>query len=53
MRASILALGGLISKHRKAVISAPGGCAIGTRPINYHLNALKKLGMKFKLISLF
>ena len=51
MRASILALGGLISKHRKAVISAPGGCAIGTRPINYHLNALKKLGMKFKLRS--
>ena len=47
--ASILALGGLISKHGKAVISAPGGCAIGTRPINYHLNALKKLGMKFKL----
>ena len=51
MRASILALGGLISKYRKAVISAPGGCAIGTRPINYHLNALKKLGMKFKLKS--
>ncbi len=49
MRASILALGGLISKYRKAVISAPGGCAIGTRPINYHLNALKKLGMKFTL----
>ncbi len=49
LRASILALGGLISKHGKAVISAPGGCAIGTRPINYHLNALKKLGMKFKL----
>ncbi len=49
LRASILALGGLISKHGKAVISAPGGCAIGTRPINYHLNALKKLGMKYRL----
>ena len=49
MRASILCLGGLISKYRRAVISNPGGCAIGTRPINYHLNALKRLGMKFKL----
>jgi UDP-N-acetylglucosamine enolpyruvyl transferase len=49
IRASILALPGLISKHRKAVISAPGGCAIGTRPINYHLNGLKKLGMKYVL----
>ena len=49
MRASILALPGLISKHRKAVISTPGGCAIGTRPINYHLNGLKKLGMKYIL----
>jgi len=49
MRASILCLGGLISKYRRAVISNPGGCAIGTRPINYHLNALKKLGMKYVL----
>ena len=49
MRASILVLPGLISKHKKAVISAPGGCAIGTRPINYHLSALKKLGMKYVL----
>jgi len=49
MRASILALPGLISKHRTAVISAPGGCAIGTRPINYHLSGLKKLGMKYVL----
>ena len=49
LRASILALGGLISKHGKAVISAPGGCAIGTRPINYHLSGLKKLGMKYVL----
>ncbi len=47
MRASILVLGGLISKHRKAICGYPGGCAIGERPINYHLDALKKLGMKY------
>ena len=33
----------------KSNISYPGGCAIGTRPINYHLDALKKLGMKYEI----
>ena len=45
MRAGILVLGPLITKFGKAKTSLPGGCLIGARPINYHLNALKKLGM--------
>ena len=49
MRGSILVLGPLISKYFKSKISLPGGCLIGARPINYHLAALKKLGMKYKL----
>ncbi len=49
MRAGILVLGPLISKFKKAKTSLPGGCLIGARPINYHLNALKKLGMTFKI----
>jgi len=49
MRGSILVLGPLISKYFKSKISLPGGCLIGARPINYHLAALKKLGMKYEL----
>ncbi len=49
MRGSILVLGPLISKFNKAKISLPGGCLIGARPVNYHLAALKKLGMKYKI----
>ena len=45
MRAGILVLGPLISKYRKATTSLPGGCLIGARPVNFHLNALGKLGM--------
>ena len=47
MRAGILLLGPLIAKYKKAVTSMPGGCTIGARPVNFHLNALKKLGMKY------
>ena len=47
MRAGILALGPLIAKKHKAITSLPGGCLIGARPVNYHLSALKKLGMKY------
>ena len=39
MRASILVLGPLLSRFKKAKISLPGGCAIGTRPIDIHLNS--------------
>jgi len=49
MRGSILSLGALIAKHHRAIISLPGGCLIGARPVNYHLSALKKLGMKYEI----
>ena len=49
MRASILVLGALIAKYGKAKIALPGGCAIGSRPVNFHLNALKKLGAEIEL----
>ena len=49
MRAGVLVLGPLLAKHKKAKISLPGGCAIGTRPVDLHLFALKKLGAKIKI----
>tara|TARA_B100000965_G_scaffold157150_1_gene130963 strand:- start:914 stop:2173 length:1260 start_codon:yes stop_codon:yes gene_type:complete len=49
MRASILVLGPLIAKYGNARIALPGGCAIGSRPVNYHLDALKKMGAKIAL----
>ncbi len=49
MRAGVLVLGPLLAKSKKAKISLPGGCAIGTRPVNLHLFALKKLGAKIKI----
>ena len=44
MRASVLVLGPLLAKYKRARVSLPGGCAIGARPIDFHLNALKLLG---------
>ena len=49
MRGSILVLGALVAKYNKSKTSLPGGCLIGARPINYHLAALKKLGMKYEI----
>ena len=49
MRAGVLVLGPLLTKYKKAKISLPGGCAIGSRPVNLHLFALKKLGAKIKI----
>tara|TARA_B100001027_G_scaffold80709_1_gene55291 strand:+ start:1379 stop:2638 length:1260 start_codon:yes stop_codon:yes gene_type:complete len=49
MRASILVLGPLVAKYGKARIALPGGCAIGSRPVNYHLDSLKQLGAKIVL----
>ena len=49
MRASILVLGPLLAKHGKARIALPGGCAIGSRPVNFHLDALRLLGAEIKL----
>tara|TARA_Y100000588_G_C13764078_1_gene715277 strand:+ start:167 stop:586 length:420 start_codon:yes stop_codon:yes gene_type:complete len=47
MRAGVLVLGPLLAKYKVAKVSLPGGCAIGTRPINLHLDALKKNGGKY------
>tara|TARA_B100000700_G_scaffold324644_1_gene431350 strand:+ start:2530 stop:3789 length:1260 start_codon:yes stop_codon:yes gene_type:complete len=49
MRAGVLVLGALLAKYRKAKVALPGGCAIGSRPIDLHLNALKKMGAKIKI----
>ena len=49
MRAGVIILGPLLSKFRKAKVSLPGGCAIGTRPVDIHLYGLKKLGAKIKI----
>ena len=51
MRASILVLGSMVAKYGYAKIALPGGCAIGSRPVNYHLNALEKLGAEISLKS--
>ena len=49
MRAGVLVLGPLLTKYKKAKVSLPGGCAIGSRPVDLHLFALKKLGAKIKI----
>ncbi len=49
MRGSILVLGPLIAKFHKSKTSLPGGCLIGARPVDYHLAALKKLGMNYEI----
>ena len=49
MRAGVIVLGPLLSKFKKAKVSLPGGCAIGTRPVDIHLFVLKKLGAKIKI----
>ena len=49
MRASILTLGPMLTKYKKAKVSLPGGCAIGTRPVDLHLNALEKMGAIIEL----
>lgn len=49
MRASILVLGPLLARTGKAKVSLPGGCAIGTRPVDLHLMALEAMGAQIKL----
>jgi len=49
MRASVLVLGPLLARKREATVSLPGGCAIGARPIDIHIEALQKLGAEFSL----
>ncbi|MCM0604976.1 MAG: UDP-N-acetylglucosamine 1-carboxyvinyltransferase [Xanthomonadaceae bacterium] len=49
MRASVLALGPLVARYGYGKVSLPGGCAIGARPINFHLMGLQKLGAEIDL----
>tara|TARA_B100000700_G_scaffold326255_1_gene437245 strand:+ start:67 stop:1332 length:1266 start_codon:yes stop_codon:yes gene_type:complete len=49
MRAGVIVLGSLLSRFGKAKVSLPGGCAIGTRPVDIHLFGLKKLGADIKI----
>ncbi len=51
MRASVLVLGPLLARLGRARVSLPGGCAIGARPINFHMQGLQKLGAKLELES--
>ncbi|HLD95450.1 MAG TPA: UDP-N-acetylglucosamine 1-carboxyvinyltransferase [Alphaproteobacteria bacterium] len=49
MRASILVLGPLLARFKKAKVSLPGGCAIGTRPVDLHIQGLKELGADIEI----
>src|SRR4030065_572339 len=49
MRASVLSAGALLARWGKARVSLPGGCAIGTRPIDIHLDALKAMGAAIEI----
>jgi len=49
MRASVLVLGPLVARHGQARVSLPGGCAIGTRPVDLHIKALQQLGAEIDL----
>jgi UDP-N-acetylglucosamine 1-carboxyvinyltransferase len=49
MRASILVLGPLVARHGRADVSLPGGCAIGARPVNLHVEGLKRLGAEIEI----
>ena len=51
MRASVYVLGPLLGRFGKAKVSLPGGCAWGPRPINLHLDALKKMGVEINLVD--
>ena len=46
MRSSVVFLGAIIGKMKKAIVSSPGGCELGPRPIDLHISSLKKLGVK-------
>jgi len=51
MRASSLVLGPLIARCGRAVLPLPGGCAIGSRPIDFHIRGLSKMGTNFELVQ--
>ena len=49
MRSSVMLLGALLGRHRRGQICTPGGCAIGARPIDYHLRAFEQMGVRIDL----
>lgn len=49
MRASVLVMGPLLARQRRAQVSLPGGCAIGARPINYHLDGFERMGVRISI----
>lgn len=49
MRASVLVLGPLLARHGEAEVSLPGGCALGTRPVDLHINGLKAMGAEIEI----
>ena len=49
MRASILVLGPLLAKFQKATVALPGGCAIGSRPVNLHIDAMRAMGAEVNI----
>tara|TARA_B100000787_G_scaffold141424_1_gene110535 strand:+ start:216 stop:1475 length:1260 start_codon:yes stop_codon:yes gene_type:complete len=51
MRAGIIVLGPLLARFGEAKVSSPGGCSIGVRPIDIHLEALKRMGVQYKIID--
>jgi UDP-N-acetylglucosamine 1-carboxyvinyltransferase len=51
MRASVLVLGPLLARQGRARVSLPGGCAIGTRPVDLHLKALEQMGANIELTN--
>ena len=51
MRASILVLGPMLARYGSAEVSLPGGCAIGSRPVNMHLNGLRAMGAEIEIVD--
>lgn len=49
MRASVLVMGPLLARRKMARVSMPGGCAIGARPVNYHLDGFQRMGVQIKI----
>ena len=49
MRAGVLAMGPLLARYKSCRSAMSGGCALGPRPINFHLNGFKKLGANFNI----
>src|SRR3989454_5235215 len=51
MRASFLCLGPLLARFGRARVSTPGGCAIGSRPVNLHLDGLRQMGARVRIVQ--